>query len=254
MKIRVLGAFGGEGLGQRPSAVLINERVLIDAGTVSGALNVPEQLEIEHALVSHCHLDHIAGLGFLTETLACCGSDRPLTIASLEPIVDAMRTAIFNNVVWPDFTTIPPESPVVQYRTLTPATEQRVGDLWVTPIAVTHTVPTSGFIVHDGTTGFVYSGDTGPTDAIWKAIKGLPGIRAVILECAFPNRMRRIADLAKHLTPDLVRREIDKLPPDVPVMIYHVKPQFYEETAAELQRISSTRVQLLEQDKTYILG
>ena len=254
MKIRVLGAFGGEGLGQRPSAFLINERVLIDAGTVSGALNVPEQLEIEHALVSHCHLDHIAGLGFLTETLACCGSDRPLTIASLEPIVDAMRTAIFNNVVWPDFTTIPPESPVVQYRTLTPATEQRVGDLWVTPIAVTHTVPTSGFIVHDGTTGFVYSGDTGPTDAIWKAIKGLPGIRAVILECAFPNRMRRIADLAKHLTPDLVRREIDKLPPDVPVMIYHVKPQFYEETAAELQRISSTRVQLLEQDKTYILG
>ena len=254
MKIRVLGAFGGEGLGQRPSAFLINERVLIDAGTVSGALNVPEQLEIEHALVSHCHLDHIAGLGFLTETLACCGSDRPLTIASLEPIVDAMRTAIFNNVVWPDFTTIPPESPVVQYRTLTPATEQRVGNLWVTPIAVTHTVPTSGFIVHDGTTGFVYSGDTGPTDAIWKAIKGLPGIRAVILECAFPNRMRKIADLAKHLTPDLVRREIDKLPPDVPVMIYHVKPQFYEETAAELQRISSTRVQLLEQDKTYILG
>jgi cAMP phosphodiesterase len=254
MKIRVLGAFGGEGLGQRPSAFLINERVLIDAGTVSGALNVPEQLEIEHALVSHCHLDHIAGLGFLTETLACCGSDRPLTIASLEPIVDAMRTAVFNNVVWPDFTTIPPESPVVQYRTLAPATEQRVGDLWVTPIDVTHTVPTTGFIVHDGTTGFVYSGDTGPTDAIWKAIKGLPGIRAVILECAFPNRMRRIADLAKHLTPDLVRREIDKLPPDVPVMIYHVKPQFYEETAAELQRISGTRVQLLEQDKTYILG
>jgi cAMP phosphodiesterase len=254
MKIRVLGAFGGEGLGQRPSAFLINERVLIDAGTVSGALNVPEQLEIEHALVSHCHLDHIAGLGFLTETLACCGSDRPLTIASLEPIVDAMRTAVFNNVVWPDFTTIPPESPVVQYRTLAPATEQRVGDLWVTPIDVTHTVPTTGFIVHDGTTGFVYSGDTGPTDAIWKAIKGLPGIRAVILECAFPNRMRRIADLAKHLTPDLVHREIDKLPPDVPVMIYHVKPQFYEETAAELQRISGTRVQLLEQDKTYILG
>ena len=33
---------------------------LVDGGTVSGALSVPEQLDIEHALVSHCHLDHVA--------------------------------------------------------------------------------------------------------------------------------------------------------------------------------------------------
>lgn len=254
MKIRVLGAFGGEGLGQRPSAFLVNDRVLIDSGTVSGALSVPEQLEIEHALISHSHLDHVAGLAFLTETLACCGSDRPVTITSLEPIVDAMRTSIFNNIAWPDFTEIPPGAPVVKYRSLHEAEEQRVGDLFVTPVQVTHTVPTTGFLVHDGTTGFIYSGDTGPTEAIWKAAKGLPGIRAVILECAFPNRMRKIADLARHMTPDLIRREIDKLPPDVPVMIYHVKPQFYEETATELHRIDGNRVHLLEQDKTYSLG
>ncbi|MBI1735535.1 MAG: 3',5'-cyclic-nucleotide phosphodiesterase [Candidatus Rokubacteria bacterium] len=254
MKIRVLGAFGGEGLGQRPSAFLVNDRTLIDAGTVSGALTVPEQLEIEHALVSHTHLDHVAGLGFLTETLACCGSDRPVTVISLEPIVDAMRTSVFNNIVWPDFTQIPPEAPVVKYRTLVEDTEQRVGDLWVTPISVSHTIPTAGFIVHDGSVGFIYSGDTGPTEALWRAAKGLRGIRAVILECAFPNRLRKIADLAKHLTPDLIRREMDKLPPDVPVMIYHVKPQFYEETAAELHRIDGNRVSLLEQDKTYVLG
>ena len=254
MKIRVLGAFGGEGLGQRPSAFLVNDTTLIDAGTVSGALSVPEQLEIEHALVSHSHLDHIAGLGFLTETLACCGSERPVTIASLEPVVDAMRTAVFNNVVWPDFATIPPEAPVVRYRTLVEEAEQRVGDLWVTPVPVNHTVPTSGFIVHDGNAGFIYSGDTGPTKDLWRAAKGLRGIRAVLLECAFPNRMRKIADLAKHMTPDLIRAELDKLPPDVPVLIYHVKPQFYDETATELSRIGGNRVTLLEQDKTYILN
>ena len=62
--------------------------MLIDGGTVSGALSVPEQLEIEYALISHSHLDHIAGLGYLTETLACCGSERPVTIASLEPVVN----------------------------------------------------------------------------------------------------------------------------------------------------------------------
>jgi glyoxylase-like metal-dependent hydrolase (beta-lactamase superfamily II) len=70
MKIRVLGAYGAEGLAQRPSAFLVDDRLLIDGGTVGGALSSPEQLAIEHALVSHSHLDHIAGLAYLTETLA----------------------------------------------------------------------------------------------------------------------------------------------------------------------------------------
>src|SRR5437870_3065727 len=118
MKMRVLGAFGSEGLGQRPSAFLVDDRLLIDGGTVSGALSVPEQLEIEHALVSHSHLDHIGGLAFLTETLACCGGERPLTIASIEPVLDALKSSAFNNVIWPDFSAIPPERPVLKYETL----------------------------------------------------------------------------------------------------------------------------------------
>ncbi len=251
MKIRVLGAFGSEGLGQRPSAFLVNDRILIDAGTVSGALSVPEQLDIEYALVSHAHLDHIAGFAFLTETLACCDSKQPVTIAGLEPVVDALRSSVFNNVVWPDFSTIPAGSPVIKYRTLVEEAEQRVGDLWVTPVSVSHTVPTSGFIIHDGEAGFIYSGDTGPTDALWRVARGLRGIRAVVLECAFPNRLRPLAELAKHLTPDLLRRELPKLPPDVPVLVFHMKPQFFDETAAELQDLGD-RVSMLEQDKTYI--
>src|SRR5437879_13377201 len=107
MKLRVLGAFGSEGLGQRPSAFLVNDRVLVDAGTVSGALTGAEQLEVEHALISHSHLDHVAGLAFLTETLACCGAQRPVTVTSTAPVVEALRAAVFNNVVWPDLARIP---------------------------------------------------------------------------------------------------------------------------------------------------
>jgi ribonuclease BN (tRNA processing enzyme) len=253
MKIRVLGAFGSEALGQRPSAFLVNDKILLDGGTVTGVLTVPEQLEIEHALISHAHLDHIAGLVYLTETLGCMEDRPPLSIASLEPVVDALRTAVFNNVIWPDFTKIPhPDRPTVKFRTLVEDAEQRVGDVWVSPIAVTHSVPAAGFIVHDGSTGLIYSGDTGPTDAIWNAARGLSGIRAIILECAFPNRLAELAGIARHMTPELIRREVDKLPPDIPVLIFHVKPPFYEETAEELALISGNRVQLLEQDKTYV--
>ena len=254
MKIRVLGAYGAEGLAQRPSAFLVNDRLLIDGGTVGGALASGEQLAIEHALVSHSHLDHIAGLAYLTETLALCAAERPLTIASMDPVVTALRTSIFNDIVWPDFTKLPsPAAPVLQFQPLREDVEQRLGDVWVMPVAVSHSVPTSGFIVHDGRSGFIYSGDTGPTEALWKAAHDVGGIGAVILECAFPNRMAGLADIARHMTPELIRRELDKIPADVPVMIFHVKPQFYDEIGEELGVVGGARITMLEQDRTYVL-
>src|SRR5947207_4296754 len=252
MKIRVLGAYGGEGLGHRPSAFLVNEKILIDGGSVTGALTVPEQLAIEHALLSHSHLDHLAGLVYLTETLGFCEAGAAVTISGIDAVVNAVRRGVFNNVLWPDFTKIPrADVPVVKYRTLFADVEQRVGDVWVTPVAVHHTVPTTGFIVHDGSTGLIYSADTGPTEALWDAARGLPGIRAVILECAFPNRLGPLAEVAKHMTPALIRRELDKLPPSVPVWIFHVKPQFHEEVADELAGLEGGRISILEQNHVY---
>ena len=253
MKIRVRGAYGAEGLGQRPTSFLVNDRILIDAGTVGGALTMPEQTHIEHALITHSHLDHVAGLAFLTETLAFSEMRVPLTVASLEPVVNALRASVFNNVTWPDFAQIPPDAPVMKYRTLVEDAEQRVGDAWVTPVPVNHTVPTTGFIVHDGGAGFIFSGDTGPTEALWKAARGLRGLRAAFVECAFPNRMAKLAEVARHMTPDLLRRELDKLPPDLPVWIYHIKPQFYDEIVDELSRVDAGHIIVLEQDKTYTL-
>jgi ribonuclease BN (tRNA processing enzyme) len=253
MKIRVLGAYGAEGLAQRPSAFLVNDRILIDGGTVGGALASPEQLAIDHALVSHSHLDHVAGLAYLTETLALCAAERPLTIASLDPVVTALRTSIFNDIVWPDFTKLPTAAaPVLRFQPLKEDVEQFVGDLWVTPVAVSHTVPTSGFILHDGTSGLVYSGDTGPTDALWAAARHVRGLRAVILECAFPNRLAGLAEIARHMTPELIRRELDKLPADVPVLIFHVKPQFFDEIGEELGAVGGARITMLDQGQTYV--
>jgi ribonuclease BN (tRNA processing enzyme) len=252
MKIRVLGAYGAEGLAQRPSAFLVNDTILVDGGSVGGALASAEQVRIEHALITHSHLDHVAGLAFLTETLALCEARTPLTIASLEPVMKALRTSVFNDTVWPDFSQLPnAATPIVKYRTLLEDTEQRVGDLLVTPVAVNHTVPCSGFILQDGASAIVYSGDTGPTDALWKAARTVRGLRAVILECAFPNRLAALAEVAKHMTPDLIGRELDKLPADVPVLIYHVKPQFQDEIGEELGAIAGHRISFAEQDRTY---
>jgi len=254
MKIKVLGAFGSEGLGQRPSAFLVNDRTLVDAGSVTGALTVDEQVEIEHALLSHSHLDHVVGLAFLTDTLASARAPRAVTAMSVEPVIEALRSHAFNNVLWPDFSTIPsPETPVLRFRTLAEETEQRVGELWVTPVPVDHTVATVGFIIHDGEVGFIYSGDTGPTARLWRSARGLRGLKALIIECAFPSRLDGLATASGHLTPALMQRELDKITPDLPIWVFHIKPQFYQETAEELARIDPSRIQILEQGKTYTI-
>jgi cAMP phosphodiesterase len=254
LKVRVLGTYGSEGPGQRPSAFLVDDRVLVDAGTVGGALSVPEQIKIQHALISHAHLDHTAGLAFLTDTLAMVAADRRVTACSIAPVVDALRTHAFNDALWPDFTNIPSAAqPVLGFRTLPQEAESRVGELWVTPVPVEHTVATTGFIIHDGETGFVFSGDTGPTQRIWQVAREMRGLRALIVETAFPNRLTALAQASGHLTPEMLQREIDKMPADLPIWIYHIKPQLYQETAEELAKIDPTRIHILEQGKTYTL-
>ncbi len=250
----MLGAYGSEGQGQRPSAFLVDDYVLLDAGTVGGALTVAEQVEIRHALISHAHLDHMAGLAFLTDTLAMVAPERQVMVTGIAPVIEALRVHAFNDALWPNFTTIPSgSSPVLGFRTLVEEAEARVGELWVTPVPVEHTVPTTGYVVHDGETGFVYSGDTGPTERLWRVAREMRGLKALIVETAFPNRLDALARVSGHLTPEMLRREIDKMPPDIPIWIFHIKPQLLQETAEQLATIDPARIHTLEQGKTYSL-
>jgi len=232
----------------------VDDYVLVDAGTVGGALTVAEQVEIRHALISHAHLDHMAGLAFLTDTLAMVAPERQVTVTSIAPVIEALRIHAFNDALWPNFTTIPSgSSPVLGFRSLVEEGEARVGELWVTPVPVEHAVPTTGYVVHDGETGFVYSGDTGPTDRLWRVAREMRGLKALIVETAFPNRLDALARVSGHLTPEMLRREIDKMPPDIPIWIFHIKPQLFQETAEQLATIDPARIHTLEQGKTYSL-
>src|SRR5574337_429195 len=252
MKIRVLGVYGSEGQGQRPSAFLVNDHVLVDAVTVPGSLTVEEQRVIEHALLTHAHLDHTVGLAFLMDTLAITASQRPVIATSIAPVVNDLKRHAFHDRLWPDFPTTPTrQAAVLGYRTLSEEVESRVGELWVTPIPVDHTVPAVGFLIHDGETGFVYSGDTGPTDRLWRTARELRGLKAIVVETAFPSRLEDLARASKHLTPAMLAGEMKKMPADLPVWIYHIKPHFFEETAEELQKIDPARIHILEQGKTY---
>jgi cAMP phosphodiesterase len=254
MLLEVLGCHGGSVPNRRLPAFLINGHLLLEAGSVTDALPLGAQAGIEHVLVSHAHLDHTVGLAFLADNIqsaqAASGRTTPVTAASIGPVIDDLRAHCFNNRLWPDFTKLPSvEEPVLRLQTLREGEAIEFGDLTVLPVPVHHAVPGTGFVIHDGATGIVFSGDTGPTTDIWKAAHELKSIRAIIVETAFPDRLESLARISGHLTPALLKREMEKMP-EAPLWVYHIKPAHYEETAEELERLGD-RIHILQQDQTH---
>jgi cAMP phosphodiesterase len=254
MHLEILGCHGGSVPKRRLPSFLINGHVLLEAGSVTSALPLGAQTAIEHVLITHAHLDHTVGLAFLVDNIqsaqTAAGRNATVTAASIAPVIDDLRTYCFNNRLWPDFTKLPtPGDPALRLQTLRDRKSVEFGSLRVIPVPVHHAVPAVGFIIHDGSTGLVFSGDTGPTDEIWKVARDFKGIHAVVVETAFPNRLEDLATVSGHFTPALLQREMDKMP-DAPLWVYHIKPAHFEETAEELTRLGS-RVHVLEQDQTH---
>jgi cAMP phosphodiesterase len=251
MRIEVLGCHGGDVPNLRLPTFLINGRLLLEAGAVTAALPLEKQIGLDHVLVSHAHLDHVVGLAFLVDNVQSASARAtPITMASLPPVVQDLRTYCFNNRLWPDFTVLPsPESPVLRLETLVESEPVKFAGLTIIPVPVHHAVPAAGFVVSDGTSGFVFSGDTGPTKQLWKIARHVREVRAVLVETAFPNRLEPLARASGHFTPRLLEREIERMP-DGPIWIYHIKPTYYEETANELVRLDG-RIKILQQDQTY---
>ena len=121
MKVRVLGCSGAIARDCRTTAFLVDEHILVDAGTGVGDLTVDEMLAIDHVLLTHCHLDHIAALPLMLDAVGTRRS-KPLTLHALPETISALQQHIFNGVIWPDFSCLPScHAPFIRYAPITPA-------------------------------------------------------------------------------------------------------------------------------------
>ncbi|MDH4395894.1 MAG: 3',5'-cyclic-nucleotide phosphodiesterase [Limnobacter sp.] len=228
-KIEVLGCSGGIGvIGEGTTCFLVDEDVLIDAGT--GMLRLPlERLEkIRHVIVTHSHLDHICGIPLMIDSVSRANSE-PLQIHALPETIQALRDHMFNGVIWPDFSRIPSiEKPAIQYVELDCQDEQphafKIGERLFTAIPVHHSVPSIGLTVETPTGAWAFSGDTHKTEEFYKIINLMKGMRHVLVEAAFPDHELWLADLSLHLCPSLLAIELEKLIPQAEVWITHLKP------------------------------
>ena len=234
MKLRILGCSGGIGGNLRTTSMLLDHDVLIDAGTGVGDLSLAEMCMIDNVFVTHSHLDHIACLPLLADSVGFM-RDRPIVVHATEETLTAIKKHIFNWEIWPDFTEIPNLlHPILRYERIVPGKTVDMGGRKITPLPANHVVPAVGFQLDSGKGSLVFSGDTTTCNALWETVNRIQNLKYLIVETAFSNAEKDLAIVSKHLCPSLLAEELCKLTCDPKIYITHLKPGEIELTMQEI--------------------
>jgi ribonuclease BN (tRNA processing enzyme) len=241
MRLRVLGCSGGiGGRHLRTTSFLLESDVLIDAGSGVGDLSLAELARIDHVFVTHSHLDHVTSIPFLVDTVGGMRA-QPLLVHASAATIEILRNHLFNWSIWPDFSEIPsPDAPYLRYQEIVLGKTVTVGGCQITPLPAVHTVPAVGYHLDSSRGSLVFTGDTGPNDGLWKAVNRIRNLKALIIETAFSNKERQLAEISRHLCPSMLAEELAKMEGRPEVWITHLKPGEIELTMQEIEEAAGS--------------
>ncbi|MFN0302317.1 MAG: MBL fold metallo-hydrolase [Burkholderiales bacterium] len=237
MKVRILGCSGGiGGRHLRTTSMLIDRDVLVDAGTGVNDLTLPELAAIDHVFITHSHLDHICSVPLMVDTVGQMRT-RPLVLHALPATIEILRNHIFNWSIWPDFTQIPSaEEPFLRFEPIRLGeTCDLGGKRKITALPANHVVPAIGYQLDSGQASLVFTGDTSTNDSLWPIVNKINNLKFLIIETAFNNRERNLAELSKHLCPSMLAEELSKLARTAEIYVTHLKPGEIELTMLEIE-------------------
>jgi ribonuclease BN (tRNA processing enzyme) len=242
MRVRVLGCSGAIAKDCRTTSFLIDRDVLVDAGTGVGDLTLAEMRGVRHVLLTHSHLDHIAALPLMVDSVAS-QLQEPIHVHALPGTIAALKTHIFNNVIWPDFSRIPsPQTPFVAFHEIQVGQTLELQGKAIEVLPAVHTVPACGYAVTGGSGCWVFTGDTERNPAFWRRVNQMD-VAALVIETAFSNREQDLAKRSLHLSPHALAEELDCIDKSksFPIFITHTKPAETELIMAEIQRFDRTQ-------------
>lgn len=248
MKVKILGGHGGVTIGFQATSFLIDDKLLIDAGSVASTLSIEKQSHIDNILISHPHLDHIKDLAFLCDN--CFGMrSKPFQVWTHNTVMTLIKQHLFNDTIWPDFASLPTkQNPTICFNALAPEVTTEIDGYKITGVPVQHPSDAMGYIIEKGGKALLFTLDTASTERIWQKAKEYPGLKAIFTEVSFPNKLQKVATASDHHTPQSLAEELKKMPPGVPVILTHLKPNFRGELEQEIAELDEPRVQLLMRD------
>lgn len=236
MRLSVLGCSGGIGGSLHTTTLLVDRDILIDAGTGLNELSLSELCAIDHVFITHSHLDHICCLPFLVDSVGWM-RDRPLTVYASRATIATLRKHIFNWSIWPDFSEIPnAQQPIMQFREIELGEVVSLQGRHIRSLPATHIVPAVGYHLDSGQGSLVFSGDTHVNDDLWERVNQIENLKYLIIETAFSEKERGLADLSLHLCPGLLAGELEKFKGEAEVYITHLKPGEVDLTMREIEQ------------------
>lgn len=236
------------------SSFLVDDALVIDAGSIGLVAGLDGRSPIHHVLITHSHIDHVASLPLLVEAL-WNRTEGLLHIHGSKAVLESLQRDIFNGRLWPDVSAILDDQgrPAARFELFPPGTTKILDSWRVTAVAVDHVVPTVGLIVEGRSSAAVFSSDTGPTDELWQRAKAIANLRAAFIEVTFPNDLAELATVSKHLTPERFAKEIQKLPAGLPIYAVHLKPKYAARVADEIAALGFPNVAICQPGRIYDL-
>lgn len=196
--------------------------------------------QIKGYLISHAHLDHIAGL------VIASPDDTKKPIYGLPSVLDDIQGTYFNWEAWPNFSTAGKEPQLKKYEltVLAPGERRELAGtaMHVTAYPLSHGgVESTAFLIEAGDDALLCFGDTGPDEIekstrmrdIWTAVAErvkAGRLKAIVIEVSYANAQPD-KQLFGHLTPAWLQKSLGELETlagagslkSLPVVVSHVK-------------------------------
>jgi ribonuclease BN (tRNA processing enzyme) len=225
MQVRILGCSGGIGAGLKTTSILLDDDLLIDAGTGVGDLSLEELRRLRHVFLTHSHLDHVVGLPLFIDAAFEAYLEHPLQVHACQATINALREHLFNDVMWPDFSILPSAADaVMQFMPLSAGQVLELGSRQIRAVDVKHAVPTLGYCVEAGGKVLAFSGDTTNNQTLWPVLNAYSNVDVLVIEVSFPNRQAELAEKSGHYCPRTFAQDLAKLEHDPAIWLTAMKP------------------------------